>query len=76
MAEVYQLPYKYDMRKYHQVNLNSPVKTAFQVGSNEQLRVFTIGENGVIAFSDDKNREFWCSRPLTDNGNGTLSFND
>lgn len=75
MAEVYQIPYKYDMKKHRKVSLNSPVKTAFQVGSNEELRVFTINENGILAFSDDKTGEFWCSRPLTVNEDGTLSYN-
>lgn len=75
MAIVHQIPYKYDMKNYHQFRSNSPVKTAFQIGSNSELRVMTVHENGLMAFTDDKKRELWSSKPLTDNGDGTLSFN-
>ncbi|SDQ18589.1 hypothetical protein LHA31_10365 [Carnobacterium viridans] len=75
MANVYQIPHKYDMSRYHQVDTKSPVKTAFQIGSNSELKVVSLHENGLVTFSDEKQREFWSSRPLTDNGDRTLSFN-
>ena len=74
MADVYQIPFKYDMNKHHTFRANSPVKTAFQIGETDELRVLCIHENGIVIFTDDKNREIWSSRALTVAEDGSLDY--
>ncbi|MFL2076369.1 hypothetical protein [Marinilactibacillus psychrotolerans] len=75
MANVWQLPHKYDTSRYHTVALNSGSKNAFQIGGDgPDMRVLIIHDNGVISFTDTRRNEIWTSRPLTDVGGGRLEF--
>lgn len=73
MANVWQLPHRYSTSKYHTVKINSGSKDAFQIGSSP-LKILVIHENGVVTFTDEQKNEIWTSRPLQDNGDGTLEF--